>query len=137
MAVPIDLSKTPVHIPSTTADAKSYTALNNFHFDGPSFGKYIEEHCSDDNPGRLVMVETSPTDWPSWERHTEGDELVIVTAGKGTFYQQQDDEVISTPFSAGDALLNPQGVWHTADVTEPMTAVYITPCPGTEHKPRS
>ena len=40
------------------------------------------------------------------------------------------------PFKAGDAFVNPRGVWHTADVTDPMHAIYITPCPGTENQER-
>ena len=132
----IDLSKTPIHVPTTAAGDDAFQTLDWFRFDGPSFGRYVSEYCSDDNPGRLVMVETMPGDWPTWERHTEGDELVIVLEGQGTFHQQRGDELSSAPFKPGDTFLNPKGVWHTADVVEPMKAVYITPCPGTENKPR-
>lgn len=75
-------------------------------------------------------------DWPTWERHTKGDELVIVIEGSGTFHQVIGDETRSSPFKAGDTFINPKGVWHTADVTSPMRAIYVTPCPGTENKPR-
>jgi hypothetical protein len=27
-------------------------------------------------------------------------------------------------------------VWHTANVRKPMRALYLTPCPGTQHRPR-
>ena len=135
-STPIDLSKTPVHIPSTAAAAGSFAALDWFTFDGPSFGKYVTEMCNADDPGRLVMIETTAEDWPTWERHTEGDELVIVITGSGVFHQELDGKVSSVPFAAGDTILNPKDVWHTADVAEPMQAVYITPCPGTENKPR-
>jgi hypothetical protein len=33
-------------------------------------------------------------------------------------------------------MINPAGVWHTADVEEPVKAIYITPCPGTQHRAR-
>ena len=82
------------------------------------------------------MIETMTTDWPTWERHLEGDELVIVLEGTGTFYQELGNDVISSPFKSGDTFLNPRGVWHTADVVDSMRAIYITPCPGTENKPR-
>ena len=36
----------------------------------------------------------------------------------------------------GERVLNPPGVWHTADVHEPGDALFITPGEGTEHKPR-
>lgn len=133
---PFDLSKTPIHLESVHGDAPGFVPLPWFGFDGPSFGRYVEQLCTGDKPGRLVMIETMASDWPTWERHTEGDELVIVLEGSGTFYQLNDEEKRSSPFKAGDTFLNPRGVWHTADVIEPMRAIYITPCPGTENKPR-
>lgn len=132
----IDLSKTPVHLPASSKKDDAFKVLNWFKFDGESFGRYVGEICSEDDPGRLVMIETMVSDWPTWERHTKGDELVIVLSGSGTFYQKLGEEISSCPFQAGDTFVNPKGVWHTADVTEPMRAIYITPCPGTEHQPR-
>ncbi|MDX2237876.1 MAG: cupin domain-containing protein [Hyphomonadaceae bacterium] len=136
MSGPIDLSKTPLHLPSTMAGDHPYVPLEAFGFDGDSFERYIRDLCTTANPGRLVMVETSPADWSAWERHAEGDELVVILAGAGVFHQMHGETVRSWAFKAGDAFINPKGVWHTADVTEPMRALYITPCPGTEHKPR-
>jgi hypothetical protein len=37
---------------------------------------------------------------------------------------------------AGAAVINPPGVWHTADVTEPCTCLFITAGEGTQHRPR-
>jgi hypothetical protein len=34
------------------------------------------------------------------------------------------------------AMINPAGVWHTADVHEPVRFMTITPGQGTEHRPR-
>lgn len=133
---PFDLSRTPVHLPSIGQASPGFEPLDWFRFDGPSFGRYVEHLCTAEEPGRLVMIETMVSDWPTWERHTEGDELVIVLEGSGTFHQQLGGAVVSHPFKAGDTFLNPRGVWHTADVVEPMRAVYLTPCPGTENKPR-
>ena len=83
------------------------------------------------------MIETTPGDWPTWERHTDGDELVIILEGAGTFIQDIDGEERRMTIAPGATVVNPKGVWHTADVTEPMRAIYLTPCPGTEHKARS
>jgi quercetin dioxygenase-like cupin family protein len=133
---PFDLGKTPIHLASTAAGDHPFKPLEWFRFDGASFGRYIAEYCTAANPGRIIMVETMAGDWPTWERHTQGDELVIVLDGSGTFHQDLNGEVRSSPFKAGDTFLNPKGAWHTADVTAPMRAIYITPCPGTENKPR-
>jgi len=128
---PFDLAVSPIHLNRTSSSVQA-----NFGFDGPAFQSYVERECTDDDAGRLVMIEDSPTDWGSWERHTEADELVIVLSGAGTLLQQTAGSETSIPFKAGDTLINPKGVWHTANVTDPMRAIYLTPCRGTEHKPR-
>lgn len=133
---PIDLSKTPIHIGSVAVGGVPFQAVDGFLFDGPSFGNYIADHCTGNEPGRLVMIETTPEDWATWERHTQGDEIVIVLDGAGTFYQELAGGVASVAVKAGDTLVNPSGVWHTADVSSPLRAIYMTPCPGTEHRAR-
>jgi len=129
---PIDLGRTPVHLDA----AAGALVLQSFDFTGEAFEAYITEHCSDANPGRLVMIESSSENWPSWEMHPQGDELVIILSGAGDFIQQQGDTQVRMSVGPGDTILNPAGVWHTADIREPIRAVYITPCPGTAHKPR-
>jgi mannose-6-phosphate isomerase-like protein (cupin superfamily) len=127
------LDKTPIHIgPGTAA-----TPVDGFEFTGAGFGAYIEAHCTPDEPGRLAMVEHSPERWGAWECHTEGDEVVILLTGKAEFIQEIDGEERRTVVSPGEAVINPKGVWHSADVIEPFSAVYLTPCPGTKHRPRS
>lgn len=111
-------------------------AIEGFGFDGASFAAYAAKHCTPDAPGRLIMVEKSPMDWKYWECHNGGDEVVIVIEGRGEFLQIVDGEERRFRFGPGSAVLNPRGVWHTANVSEAMKAVYITPIPGTEHKAR-
>ena len=125
------LEKTPVHLGDQTA-----TPVQDFSYDGPSWERYVSEYCSGADVGRLLMVETTPGDWPAWECHQDGDEVVIVLEGKGTFYHRRDGEVTEMAFEPGSTLINPKGVWHTADCEGPMKAIYITPCPGTIHEPR-
>lgn len=133
---PFDLSKSPIHLDSRAGGSHSAVPLPGFGFDGPAFEDYIAKHCAPDAPGRLVMVEVSPVDWPMWECHREGDELVIVLEGKGVMIQEIDGQLRRTPVGPGSTMINPAGVWHTADVEVPIKAIYITPCPGTEHRPR-
>ena len=132
---PFDLSKTPLHLASLLSQESPVIALQDFGFDGPSFESYIETHCTQ-GPGRLIMVETSPVDWPVWERHNKGDEIVILLAGSGEFIQEIDGKHERIKVEQGHAIVNPQGVWHTADVTESITALYMTPADGTEHRER-
>ena len=133
---PFDLSRTPIHLGNDVDADNPAVPLPGFGFDGESFGAYVAEHCRPGAPGRLLMIETTPTDWGAWECHNDADEVVIVLEGRGTFIQEIDGAERRIPFQAGDAIVNPRGVWHTADVDEPMRAIYLTPCPGTEHRER-
>jgi len=133
---PFDLSETPIHLAALAGGEHGALPLPDFGFDGPSFGAYVEEHTTDASPGRLIMIEVTPSDWPVWECHTLGDEIVIVLEGKGVFLQEIACETLRMPVEAGSALINPAGVWHTADVEEPLRAIYMTPCRGTEHRTR-
>jgi quercetin dioxygenase-like cupin family protein len=131
-----DLSKTPIHLGSQGGVADPAVPLPGFGFDGPSFEAYISNHCKGEAPGRLVMVETTPSAWPAWECHTEGDELVIVLEGKAEFIQEIEGQELRIAVRPGSTVINPARVWHTADVEEPLKAIYLTPIPGTESRKR-
>lgn len=133
---PFDLARTPIHLDTAAAPGDNAVPVDGFAFDGESFERYIAEFCGRGSPGRLIMVESSPGNWGAWECHTEGDEIVIVLEGKAVFIQQVDGAERRMPVGPGSTVINPAGVWHTADVEQPMRAIYITPCPGTEHRPR-
>ena len=128
---PFDLGVTPIHLDFNGPAVP----LTGFGFDGPSFESYIASHCAD-GPGRIVMIEASPSNWRHWECHTLGDELVIVLAGKANFIQEVSGKEVVLPVEAGSTIINPRGVWHTADIVEPIKAIYLTPAKGTEHRER-
>ena len=133
---PFDLSKSPIHLGSRVGADNPAVPLHGFGFNGPAFEAYMAEHCAPGAPGRLIMIETTPKDWPAWECHREGDEIVIVLEGEGDFLQEMDGETRRAAFGPGSTFINPAGVWHTANVRKSMRAIYVTPCPGTEHRPR-
>ena len=128
----VALDHTPLHL----APAQRVVPIDGFEFDGPSFERYIAEHTSDAEPGRLVFVEHSDAAWGMWECHPAGDEIVVVLSGVARFAQELDGAVVWTRVTAGQAVVNPAGVWHTANVEVPFSAMYLTPCPGTVHRPR-
>jgi quercetin dioxygenase-like cupin family protein len=74
--------------------------------------------------------------WEGWEMHPVGHEVVVCTEGEITLIQEIDGERVSTILRAGDYAINPPGVWHTADVENQATALFITAGMGTEGKPR-
>ena len=60
-------------------------------------------------------MHTFSAPWESWEVHPHGDELVVCTDGTISLHQEIDGEVRTVTIRAGEAVINPSGVWHTAD----------------------
>jgi hypothetical protein len=68
--------------------------------------------------------------------HPAGEEVVVVLSGRVDLVQEIEGKVHRQAVGEGQAIINPTGVWHTADVIEPGMALFITPGMGTEHRPR-
>lgn len=100
------------------------------------YAGYGARHGSDGKEGRLVSMHTFKEPWASWEMHPVGHEVVVCTAGEITFIQEANGEETRVTLSPGDYAINAPGVWHTADVKESATALFITAGEGTEHRPR-
>lgn len=81
--------------------------------------------------GALVSRYSFDSDWTSWEKHPNGDELAFVTKGRIVFILEGKPEV---ELKAGDAFLIPKGSWHRAKVPKPAEVLFITFGYGTEHR---
>ncbi len=127
-----DLSNTPVHL------GLGATVIPQEPFDGIEwYQRYGERHASDGVEGRLVSMHTFAKPWSTWEMHPHGDELVLCVAGRIVLHQEQADGTISrAELTAGQAIINAPGIWHTADVDAPATALFITAGLGTQIRPR-
>ena len=51
-------------------------------------------------------------------------------------HQEIDGVGTTVELQPGEDVVNPPGAWHTADVTAPCTAVFVTAGPGTQIRPR-
>jgi mannose-6-phosphate isomerase-like protein (cupin superfamily) len=83
------------------------------------------------------MMGRSAESWTTWERHPAGEEVVVLLSGRMDLIQRSDGAERRIHLIPGQAVVNPTGVWHTADVHEPGDALFITPGQGTEHEPRT
>jgi uncharacterized cupin superfamily protein len=110
--------------------------MDDFEWTPEYLEAYTSRTESDGAEGRLVMLGRQTESWDSWERHPAGEELVILVSGHVDLIQDIDGEHRVVPMTAGMAVVNPRGVWHTADVHEPGDAIFITPGRGTENRPR-
>jgi hypothetical protein len=126
----LHLLKDAVHLHGTRSKASPVFEFNH------NYERYLTEFCSEQDPGRLVSVYETKSDWEAWESHPAGDELVIVLSGKAELLQEIEGEERRVILGPTEAIINPQGVWHTANVIEPFLALFVTPGPGTNHRPR-
>ena len=127
-----DLSRYPVHL------GLGATVRRQPEFTGGVewYDRYGERHGADGDEGRLVSLHTFAAPWDTWEMHPRGDELVLCLAGRIVLTQEIAGEHRQVTLEPQQAVVNPPGVWHTADVSAPATALFITAGAGTEIRPR-
>lgn len=126
------LAERPVHLGlgATVVVEERFTGRTEW-YEG-----YGARHASDGAEGRLVSLHTFSAPWPTWEIHPRGEELVACLAGELILHQEIDGAVHTVVLHAGEAIVNPACVWHTADVSAPCQALFITAGMGTEVRPR-
>lgn len=101
----------------------------------PTFWQEIDKR-TDLHPGRMLMRFTFSGDWSTWEMHPAGDEIVIATEGEMTMLLDEPTGVRRVQLPAGQAVVVPRGVWHTADVAGHCAALFLTPGEGTQNRAR-
>ncbi len=98
---------------------------------------YGRRHADDGAEGRLVSQFRFTDDWPSWEMHPAGDEVVVCLSGEMRLSQKfPDGRVETVTLGPGEYAINPPGVWHTADISGEATGLFITAGVGTQNRPR-
>jgi hypothetical protein len=101
------------------------------------YADYASRTAGDGAEGRLVSLHSFDRSWDSWEMHPAGAEVVLCITGVLVLHQQfPDGTVASETLLPGEYAINPPGVWHTADLEAPATALFITAGLGTQHRPR-
>jgi quercetin dioxygenase-like cupin family protein len=128
----IDLATTPIHL----GLGGRASPIEGFAWDPEVLAAYGAAAAADGPDGRMVMIFAAEASWDSWERHPAGEEVVICLSGHMTVIREIDGRPDAVELTAGQAMINPQGVWHTADVHTPGQFMTITPGEGTEHRPR-
>ncbi len=126
------LGETPVHLGLGATVVRQPVFTGGLSW----YEGYGQRHAADGAEGRLVSLHTFAEPWSSWEMHPKGEELVVCVAGEITLHQELDGAVRTARLGPGQAIVNPRGVWHTADVSASATALFITAGEGTQQRPR-
>jgi mannose-6-phosphate isomerase-like protein (cupin superfamily) len=127
-----DLRSTFVHL----GLGATATPLPGFRWTPDYLEGYGRRFASDGDEGRLVVISHQSATWRQWERHPAGEEVVVLMSGRVDLIQDIGGTHRRVELRPGMAVVNPPGIWHTADVHEPGDGLFITPGRGTEHRPR-
>lgn len=128
-----DLRSTHIHL----GLGATATPLPDFDWSPECMENYLNRFAGDGHEGRLVGITHQAGDWSVCERHPNGMEVVILLSGRADMVQYLDGAPHRVALEPGQAVINPPGVWHTADVHEPGELLFITSGRGTEHADRA
>jgi uncharacterized cupin superfamily protein len=132
MSESFDLSKTFVHL----GLGATAVPVHDFSWRPEAMRRYLTTFLSDRNEGRLVGITSLDKDWTHWERHAEGDELVVQLTGRSEVVQEIDGEIRVVQLNPGEAIVNPRGVWHTSNVQETGQSLFIAAGRRTDYRDR-
>ena len=80
----------------------------------------------------LISCHVFEQDWPSWEIHPNGDEVVILLSGKVILVLELDGGNKEIQLGRdGDYVIVPKNTWHTAKIQEKSKLLFVTPGEGT------
>ena len=85
--------------------------------------------------GWLVTAGHATRDWPHWEMHPQGEELIYVMSGAIELVVEDDEGEHVVPLNPGQLYLMRRGVWHRARVKVPSQTLFVTFGEGTQHRP--
>jgi mannose-6-phosphate isomerase-like protein (cupin superfamily) len=86
--------------------------------------------------GRVLVARFDfERDWPTWEMHPNGDEVVVLLSGVARMVLGRDEEQVTHLTEPGQFVVVPRGTWHTARVDAPTSMLFVTPGEGTANEP--
>ena len=100
----------------------------------PSLYADLDSRFADFKQHLLIAMHGFNQDWPSWECHPAGDEIVVLFSGQCEFLLKTENAIqtlrLDTP---GAYVVVPKGVWHTAKIASSASMLFITPGEDTQH----
>jgi len=110
-----------------TPDKVADTVVNS-----PTVFQDLDRDYGDFRHHELIAIFAFEQDWPSWEMHPQGDEVVVLVSGSATLVLQLEDGKREIALDRpGESVIVPRGVWHTARIATPTRMLFITPGEGT------
>jgi mannose-6-phosphate isomerase-like protein (cupin superfamily) len=127
-AVPLDFSSTYLRL---RADA----SIEPLTVDNTLWQRIIAGQLGDFHNEFLIACGSCDADWPTWEMHPNGDEIVCLLSGAVTFVLQEAQGTQTIDLNqSGQYVVVRKGIWHAARTRGPCRLLFITPGEGTQHR---
>lgn len=99
---------------------------------GPALYEELDTRFSGFRQCLLVAEYVFDRDWPTWEIHPAGDEILYLLEGAAELRLRVDGETRVVPFDRpGASVIIRRGTWHTARIATRARMLFITPGEGT------
>jgi len=83
----------------------------------------------------LMTSGTADGDWPHWEMHPQGEEVVMLLSGSADLVLDGDEPTTHELREPLDYVLVPRGTWHRAVSAKGAQMLFLTAGAGTQHRP--
>jgi oxalate decarboxylase/phosphoglucose isomerase-like protein (cupin superfamily) len=124
-----------LNLTSTYLRLRSDASVETLPVDDTFWPKIMAGELGDFHNEFLVTMHSHDADWPNWEMHPNGDEIVCLISGAASFLLETPSGVNTVELKkSGDYVMVPKGTWHTAKISTLSTLIFLTPGEGTEHR---
>ena len=101
----------------------------------PTIYQELDERFDGFKGRQLIATYHFEGDWPTWEIHPHGDEVVVLLSGAADMvFEEKGTHQVVKLAKSGDYVIVPKGTWHTARIATPTSMLFITPGQDTENK---
>ena len=101
----------------------------------PDLYERIGNKYGDFKNHELIAIDEFKSNWPDWELHPYGDEIVMLLTGEIILILDFENKQQQIQLrNQGEYAIVPKGVWHTAHIKENARVLFITPGEGTENR---
>ena len=128
---------TAANIESTYIRLRPDSSIEKLPVDASFWPRLMEGQLGDFHHEYLVTGYTFSSDWPSWEIHPNGDEIVLMISGKATMILEAKEgrhEQVQLE-EPGSFAFVPRNTWHTARIHAESRMLFITAGEGTRNRP--
>jgi len=129
-------SSTPFNIESTYLRLRPNASVETLRADAAFWQRLSSGQLGTFHNEYLVTSHRFHGDWPTWEMHPNGDEIVCLLSGAASFLLEFEERTQTIELkAAGSYVVVPKGVWHTAKGASAACMLFITAGEGTLHRP--